>query len=250
MTTEQENGPARALVPQADRFGLVTLVSVVLILAVSFWNVWTVNRLAQRVGELESLFAGPPSSGPDPSLVYDISTEGAPSKGPENAAVTLVEFSDFQCPFCARAGPILRQLEDTYSGSVRIVWKHLPLPMHEDAISAAIAAEAARNQGRFWEFHDSLFANQDQLHPDDLRQYAVELGLDIDRFEADLLTVVADGKIEADMAEAEALGLSATPSFFVNGRFVAGAQPYEVFEELIDEELARLNALGSPGPSN
>jgi protein-disulfide isomerase len=164
--------------------------------------------------------------------------------------VTIVEFSDFQCPFCARVVPTIRQIENTYQGKVRIVWKHLPLPIHKDAVSAAVAAEAAGKQGKFWEFHDRLFANQDKLGPDDLKQHAKDLELDMSRFETDLLNVDGKKKIDADVAEAGALSLSGTPGFFINGRFLSGAQPFETFAKIIDEELLKLNLAVPPRPSS
>jgi protein-disulfide isomerase len=163
--------------------------------------------------------------------------------------VTIVEFSEFQCPFCARVAPTLRQIEDTYQGKVRIVWKHLPLAIHKDAVGAALAAEAARKQGKFWEYHDRLFANQSRLGPDELKLYAKDLQLDLERFEADLLNGGEKKRIEADVAEARKLGINGTPGIFINGRFINGAQPFERFAAIIDQELTRLN-VAVPSPSS
>ena len=156
-------------------------------LTISAMNVWNVKRLGERVAKIEASLGGGRRSGPDPNRVHTVKTAGAPTKGPETAPVTIVEFSEFQCPFCARVVPTLKQIEDTYQDRVRIVWKHLPLPNHKDAVGAALAAEAARKQGKFWEYHDKLFANQNRLGPDDLKQHAKDLQLDLKRFEADLL---------------------------------------------------------------
>ena len=130
------------------------------------------------------------------------------------------------------------------------MWKHLPLSIHEHAMSAALAAEAARNQEKFWEYHDKLFANQARLEMDDLKQYAKELRLDVTRLEKDMLDPDQKKKIEADMAEARAISVSVTPSFFINGRFVRGAQPFETFSKIIDEELTKLNLPVPSKPSS
>jgi protein-disulfide isomerase len=226
-----------------DSLGLATLVGVAVMLVLSLWNVWNLNRLGERVARIEAQARGlTPPSGPDLSRVYEISTKGAPSKGPESAPVTIVEFSDFQCPFCARVVLTLKEIERTYKGSVRIVWKHLPLSsIHNDAVGAALAAEAAGRQGKFWEFHDKLFADQGKLGYDDLLQHARDLQLDMGRFQADVLNAVEKKKIEADVQEAGALGVVSTPSTFINGRPLIGAQPFGTFAKIIDEELTKLN---------
>jgi protein-disulfide isomerase len=182
--------------------------------------------------------------------VYTIRTEGSPSKGPENAPVTIAEFSEFQCPFCLKADPTVKRIVDVYKDQVRVVWKHYPLSIHRNAMDAALAAEAARNQNKFWEYHDKLFANQKSLEVESLQRYAKELGLDMDRFEKDRLNPETRKKVEADVAEAEALRVSATPSFFINGRFLRGAQPFESLSKLIDEELTKRNLPIPPKSSN
>lgn len=232
------NSPSK---PRLDMLGLATLLGVIVMLTISAMNVWNVQRLGERVAKVEASLGGGRRSGPDPNRVHTINTAGAPTKGPDAAAVTIVEFSEFQCPFCARVVPTLKQIEDTYQDRVRIVWKHLPLPNHKDAVGAALAAEAARKQGKFWEYHDTLFANQNRLGPDDLKQHAKDLQLDLKRFEADLLNTDEKKKIEADVAEANKLGITGTPGIYINGRFIAGAQPFETFAKIIDEELSKRN---------
>jgi protein-disulfide isomerase len=130
---------------------------------------------------------------------------------------------------------------------VRIVWKNLPLDMHKNAMGAHLAAMAAARQGKFWEFHDKLFANQQQLNLDAYKRYAVELKLDVARFEKDLADLDLKKPIDADKAEATALGVTGTPGFFVNGRFLSGAKPFEEFAKAINAELARLNVPVPPG---
>jgi protein-disulfide isomerase len=136
--------------------------------------------------------------------------------------------------------PTLQRIQETYGPNIRLVWKHLPLPNHRDAVGAALAAEAAGRQGKFWEFHDKLFANQKKLQREALTQYARELQLDMTRFEADLGAREAQGRIDADAAEALSLGVDGTPGFFINGRFISGAQAFETFAAIIDEELAKV----------
>ena len=130
---------------------------------------------------------------------------------------------------------------------MRLVWKNLPLDMHQNAMSAHVAAAAAGRQGRFWEFHDKLFANQQELDLAAYRRYAKELGLDVARFEKDLADPATRTGIDADKAEAQSLGLTGTPGFFVNGRFLSGAKPFDEFARAIDAELARLDLKAPPG---
>ena len=120
------------------------------------------------------------------------------------------------------------------------MWKHLPLDIHKDAPAAHLASVAAQQQGKFWEFHDKLFANQRAIKVDNLKQYAQELGLDMARFDKDMADAKIKKLVETDMAEAAAMGLTGTPGFFVNGRYLRGAKPFEDFAKLINAELTRL----------
>ena len=124
---------------------------------------------------------------------------------------------------------------------MRIVWKHFPLDMHPNAKPAALASEAANSQGKFWEYHDKLFANQSKLALGDLRQYAKDLGLDTAQFDKDLLDTGKKKRVDDDMAEARSLAITGTPAFFVNGRFLNGAKPFAEFAKVINAELKRLN---------
>jgi protein-disulfide isomerase len=124
---------------------------------------------------------------------------------------------------------------------VRVVWKHLPLEIHKNAMGSALASEAARNQGKFWEYHDKLFANQSKLELNDLKQYAKDLNLDMARFEKDLVDLQVKKRVTDDMAEARGFGITGTPGFFVNGHFSSGAKPFSDFADTIDEELKKLN---------
>lgn len=128
---------------------------------------------------------------------------------------------------------------------MRIVWKHLPLDMHPQAPGAHLAAVAAQKQGKFWEFHDKVFANQRELNVEKYREYAQELGLDPERFEKDLLDRENMKRIDADKAEGQSMQITGTPGFFINGRFLRGAKPFEDFATMINDELTRL---GLPVP--
>jgi protein-disulfide isomerase len=175
---------------------------------------------------------------PDPSKHYKINTAGSPGKGgPESAKVTVVEFSDFQCPFCSRVTPTLKQIEEAYGKDVRIVFKHLPLRMHTKAPAAHAAAEAAHRQGKFWEMHDKIFANQRELTEAKYVEYATELGLDVEKFKKDSASAEVKKKVDNDAKEAAALGVTGTPGFFINGLFLSGARPFDSFKTVIDKEL-------------
>ncbi len=160
--------------------------------------------------------------------------------GDAKAAVTLVEFSDFQCPFCARVMPTLKRIRETYGDRVRIVWKDFPLTaIHPQAFRAAEAGQCAREQGKFWEYHDRLFANQQMLDVEFLKKYAADTGLDAAKFSACMDTAKYGDRVQEQMGIGARLGVESTPTTFINGRLVSGAQPYEVFAAIIDEELER-----------
>ncbi len=200
--------------------------------------------LTEAVGNAPTAAAPSPSraarpSRPDPSRRYSVSTQGAPVRGNPEAKIAVVEFSDFQCPFCGRVTPTLDQVEREYGDDVRIVFKHLPLSIHPKAPAAHAASWAAHQQGKFWEMHDKIFANQRDLSDDTFVRYAGELGLDLDRFESDRASDDAKDAVAADVAEAGKLGVTGTPGFFINGRFLSGAQPFTSFKSMIDEELGR-----------
>ncbi len=176
---------------------------------------------------------------PDPSKRYSVDLGDAPIRGGKDAKLTIVEFSDFQCPFCGRVNPTLLQLIQAYGDKVRVAFKHLPLRIHPDSPAAHAAAEAAHRQGKFWEMHDKIFANQRDLKPETFRNYAKEIGLDLVKFEKDVASPDVKKRIDADSQEADKLGVSGTPAFFINGRYLSGAQPFDSFKKMIDEELAK-----------
>lgn len=165
----------------------------------------------------------------------ELATEGAPARGGDMATVTLVEFSDFQCPYCGAAEPVLARVLRQFEGRVRLVFKNYPLSGHEHAMDAARASLAARNQGKFWEMHDLLFAHQSALETADIDGYARELGLDMDRFHADLASPEVQRSIDADKAEGHRVGVDSTPTLFVNGRHFE--EPLEALPTYLREEL-------------
>ncbi|MEO0815644.1 MAG: thioredoxin domain-containing protein, partial [Myxococcota bacterium] len=170
----------------------------------------------------------------------------AHSKGPKDAWVTVVEVSDFQCPFCSRVNPTLAKIRENYGDDVRVVWKHNPLSFHKRAYAAALGAECAGAQGTdaFWKYHDLLFANQRQLQDPDLESYAKSSGVDLTRWKSCVEDETYKSKILGDQRTAVSLGARGTPGFFINGRFIRGAKPYTEFAALIDEELAKAKKSG------
>lgn len=161
-------------------------------------------------------------------------------KGNLNAPVTIVEFSDFQCPFCGRfAKETLPLIEQNYieTGKVKLIFKDFPLPSHQFAQKASEAAECAGDQGKYWEYHDILFRNQNDLRKNDLKNYAKQLNLDTSLFNECLDSGKYKKAVQDDLNEGIKLGVKGTPAFFINGKFVSGAQPYSVFKQMIEEKL-------------
>jgi protein-disulfide isomerase len=167
----------------------------------------------------------------------EVSTAGRPARGGEKATVTIVEFSDYECPFCKRAEPTVQKVLKTYGDKVRFVYRHYPLEFHAKARPAAEAAECANAQGKFWEYHDKVFASSD-LSEEKLKAIAGEIGLDQAKFDECLAKHSGKDAVDKDMADASEVGVTGTPAFFINGRMISGAQPFEKFKEIIDQELA------------
>lgn len=169
----------------------------------------------------------------------EVDVAGAPVRGDVAAPVTIVEYSDFHCPFCRRVQPTLTALLDKYKGQVRLVYKHLPLDqLHPNARRVSEASYCAARQDKFWAFHDAVYADTgSEANDATLARFATAAGLDAAAFTSCLAGPEARAAVARDLAEGEALGLSSTPGFFVNGREVRGAQPLEAFTAIIDEEL-------------
>src|SRR6266496_2107167 len=168
----------------------------------------------------------------------EVAAEG-PSKGASSAPITIVEFSDFQCPYCSRAEETVTKVLKAYDGKVRVVYRDYPLPFHPQAEKAAEAAHCAGDQGKYWEMHSKLFANQKALEPPALKGYAKDLKLDQGKFDKCLDSGDKAKVVETNKKAGEKVGVTGTPAFFVNGYQLSGAQPFEKFKSIIDQELAR-----------
>ncbi len=173
-------------------------------------------------------------------LRAQIAMAGFPTKGPANAPVTIVEFSDFECPYCGGLFPTLKQVEKNYSQQVRIVYRQFPLAnIHPHAQKAAEASLCANDQQKFWEFHDSMFGNQSELSVADLKQRAVDLKLNTQTFNQCLDSGKYVAAIQADIQEGARNGVTGTPAMFINGRLLSGNQPYSEIRDVIDDEIQR-----------
>jgi protein-disulfide isomerase len=177
------------------------------------------------------------SAPPAPTFYEFKDLEGKPAKGPKNAPVTIVEFSDFHCPFCSRVQSSLQQVMNDYGDQVRIVWRHFPLAMHQSAPRAHEASQCAFEQHKFWEFHDLLFENMDKKNDAAYIGHAEKIGLDMAAFKQCLETGKYAEYIKEEVAAGQKAGVRGTPGFFINGKSLRGAQPYDRFKALIDEAL-------------
>ena len=171
--------------------------------------------------------AGPISIAPD-----------SPRRGPVSARVMLIEFGDFQCSFCGDAEPTVKRVLSTYPQDVALVFVNLPLSMHQFALGASEAFLAAARQGKAWEMHDQMFAHQSALADADLDRYAAAIGLDVAQFDEDRASPEIANRVAEDRALAISLGVTGTPSFFIDGYWLVGAQPFSAFKEVIDKILA------------
>ena len=176
----------------------------------------------------------------------EVSVQGAPFKGGEKAAVTIVEFSDFHCPFCRQVIPTLTQIESRYGEKIKLVFRDFPIEnLHPGATKAHEAARCAAEQGKFWPYHDKLFASPPSSSPEIFKGLAKDVGLDAVTFETCLGSGKYQAAIKEDIAEGNRVGVGGTPAFFVNGRLISGAQPIEAFARVIDDELARAVSMPS-----
>ncbi len=174
--------------------------------------------------------------------------EHNPTRGPEDAPVTLIEYTDFQCPFCGRAQATLEALRERYGNRIRFVFKNLPLGMHQNARFAAETAMCAKDQGKFWELHDWLFAHHTELDQEHVMKQAEEMGLDVEALKSCLDKKLHSSEINQDIEEAGGFGITGTPGFVINGRLITGAQPVENFESIINEELKMRGVSIPPKP--
>ncbi len=160
-------------------------------------------------------------------------------KGPSGAPITIIEISEFQCPYCSKAKETVDELMKIYPDEIRLVFKHLPLDFHKNAQKAAEAFECAGEQGKYWEMYDKLFNSRENLEIANLKKYAKELNLQTSQFDSCLNSGKYDEKIKNDIKEMQEFGISGTPGFFVNKQFIGGAQPLEAFEEAVKKELSK-----------
>jgi len=161
-------------------------------------------------------------------------------RGNKDAAVTIVEYSDFECPFCEQVFPTVKQLMDTYGDKVRLVYRHFPLSFHAQAQKAAEASECASEQGKFWEFHDLVFGEQSKINGGvtQLKAWAKQLGLNQSKFDSCLDSGSKADIVKNDLLDGNKMGVTGTPGFFVDGNPIVGAQPYAVFQQAVDAALA------------
>lgn len=170
--------------------------------------------------------------------VVQVSDGGRPARGPASAPVTIIAFSDYECPFCKRASSTVAEVLRHYGDKVRFVHRDFPLNFHQHARLAAEAAACAHAQGKFWEYHDRLWKAED-LSESGLKSLAKETGLDATKFDECLQNKPHTAAIDRDIEDGTAAGVNGTPAFFINGRMLSGAQPFEAFKQVIDEELKR-----------
>ena len=196
------------------------------------------ERRAAYIDELKKKYPTTVSLKPP---VVDVATAGRPERGGKGAAVTIIEFSDYQCPFCKKAEDVVDQVMKNYGDRVKLVYRNYPLPFHPNARPASEAAACANAQGKFWEYHSKLF-HGDGLEADKLKTYADQVGLDRKKFDDCLEKKPFKAEIDKDMKDGEKAGVTGTPAFFINGRMLSGAQPFEKFKEVIDDELASKKA--------
>lgn len=166
----------------------------------------------------------------------------AAAKGPATAPVTIVEYSDYQCPFCRRAHPTVERILKEYGDKVRLVYRDYPLNFHPRAVPASVAARCAAEQNKFWEFHTNLMEVNGDLSDADLGKRATDLGLDMPAYDTCVASKKHEPAIQTDFQAGASVGVTGTPAFFINGRMLVGARPYEDFKEIVDDELGRLNA--------
>ena len=251
LEPEQEEQPEEAAPPEDTvTFKRSHFYAVLTVLAFSVgvllgYVVWGFDPDGDRVLTAQNAAqpSGPIAEAPvteEPQFVrYDIPSEGFPSIGPANAPITIVEFSDYQCPYCRRwHEQVYEPLLAAYPGKIRMVYRHLPLTsIHPDAFAAAEAAMCAGDQDAYWPYHEKLFSSE-AFGMQTYVQYAQDLSLDMDAFQACMTENKFKEAIEADSDFAVDLGIRSTPTFFINGLAIVGAQPLDVFKQGIDKELA------------
>ena len=192
------------------------------------------------------------SAGPKykrPKLLEDavvVPVSGSPAMGPKDAKIVLIEFSDFECPYCSKAAADVKNIMTAYPGNVRLIYKQFPLSMHTHAKLSAVASLAAGEQGKFWQMHDLLFANFRKLSRENILVWAKSLGLDLERFTADLGSSKYDAAIAKDMQDGEAAGVYGTPAFFINGKLYNGPMDFSKVKPILDAEISGTPVTAAP----
>lgn len=241
----EAKAPTAPITPKKPKIKFLNILIIVAFILVLI-NLGATFNLYSKFNSITGETAAEPEPQPiplaEPQIVpkVEVSVDDDPVKGSEDASVTIIEFSDFQCPFCGRFyTQALPQIEKNYieTGKVKLVYRDYPLGFHENAQKAAEASECADEQGKFWEYHDKLFENQGALDVDSLKQYADDLGLDTAEFNGCLDSDKMASEVQADFNDGRSYGVSGTPTFFVNGFKLVGAQPYSAFEQAIEQEL-------------
>lgn len=200
----------------------------------------TQKEILTRINELEKKVSNPsPQAMPaiDPGKVHKIPVGNSPVKGNKDAPVTIVEFSDFQCPYCAQLQPTLKEVLKTYPKEVKLVFKHYPLPFHAQAKNAAKASLAAAEQGKFWEMHDVIFENFTKLSDEKFKELAIQIGLNVGKFTADYNSNKYDQQIQQDITLGNNIGVTGTPTLFMDGKRLM-RRSFNDFKEAITKELA------------
>lgn len=169
----------------------------------------------------------------------EVSADDDPFIGPETAPITIIQFAEFQCPYCGKAGEAVDQVMETYPGKIKMVYRDFPLGFHDRAIPAAVAANCAGEQEKYWEMHKLLMSNQRALDEETLTSHATSLSLDMAKWNTCRADPAQEAEVRKDMEDGSAVGVTGTPAFFINGIMLSGAQPFEAFKEIIDRELER-----------
>lgn len=219
---------------------LLSFVGIILLLALLLQTRSSQDDLTASSHVVTQAILPTPPPSPPAIISEDIPIDDSPVKGPPKAPVTIIQFSDFECPYSQRAQRVMNQLLQRYEGQIRFVHRDFVLEgIHPHAFQAAVAARCAREQNKFWEMHDKLFENQYALAAGDLAQYASELGLDLERFHSCMDSGKHVDAVKRDMAVGQEFGVAAVPTFFINRYRIVGLQSLSTFEEVIDQELAR-----------
>lgn len=196
-----------------------------------------ITDLEKKIATVQAQ-AAPARPGVDFNKVYNLPVAGSPVKGNKNAPATIVEFSDFQCPYCAQLEPTLSEVLKAYPKEVKLVFKHYPLPFHQNAMPAAKASLAAGEQGKFWEMHDLLFQNFSKLNDGIYKEFAQQLGLNVEKFLSDFTSAKHEQQIQQDIALARSAGVTGTPTLFINGKRMQSRSVND-FKQAIDSILKK-----------